>query len=97
MKKVVESENLQVTPLSSVSEQKYYGVINKNSKGFIGRKAYCGGEFCVFCAEAVTQGNTWSDYDNKSLKRVVSNLLNTKTFTIYEFDTYSDLFKWLGE
>lgn len=99
MKKVIESE--EVTPLSSVNEDKYYGVINTSNrevvKGFIGRREYEYGEFCVFCSDKLTMGNTWPDYDSKNLTKLISDLINSKNFTVYEFDTSVELFKWLGE
>jgi hypothetical protein len=75
---------------------KYYGItpLDRYAKGFITRELFDAGNFIVVVAKHMTNGNTW-EIIGKS--RTLAECINKarKGFTVYEFDTPVELFKWL--
>lgn len=87
--------------IDNVSTEKYYGIINKMSiekqKGLIIQENFNYGVYKVYAIDKITNGNKWSQYERESLKGVILALLHTTLFTIHEFDTAKEIFKWLSE
>ena len=76
---------------------KYYGVIYKygGDKGFISALEYKD-KFTIFCATSLTEGNCFGGFENcTNLQKLCEQAQDN--FTIFQFDTYKELFKWLAE
>ena len=100
MRKVVESkESIAITPIADVDHEKYYGAgmegFVKEEKAFIIRENYDSGEFKVYVADEMTNGNALI-FQSRSLKDLIRTLMN-ESYEVYEFDTSTELFKWLSE
>lgn len=96
MKKVVKGNTEQVM-VNSVSKNKYYGVKQLSSKGFIVREDYDKGNYKAYCANKLTNGNAWwIEKPTDSFVKFVDELVEKK-YEVFEFDTSQELFKWLSE
>lgn len=81
---------------------KCYGVLHiSGDKGFIHRDDFLEGKFRIRCSHSITGGNQWKDkrWNSASLYSVIKNILNdpNENFTVFEFDSAKELFKWLSE
>ena len=96
MKIQVINEAPTINP-SDVRSDKYYGMIHKygGGKGFVSALPYKG-KFIILCAIALTEGNCFSGFENcVTIQDAVTKAQNM--FTIFQFDTHKELFKWLAE
>jgi len=100
MKTVVVNEPNNQVALSRVSEDRYYGISTPVSKGFmkgfITRTNYNGGDFIAVARNYLTNGNGWTALRAYSLKETIKKVVN-EGYVVYEFDTHTELFKWLAE
>jgi hypothetical protein len=99
MRKVVKTlAPIQETSLESVHWEKYYGVETnlKIGKGFITREKYMEGDYIVLSRHLITASNGWSYLYSPSLKALINTCI-IERFSVYEFDTPQELFKWLSE
>ena len=101
MKEVIKAEMQVVvtTTLDKVDVEKYYGFsnrLNTGNFGFITREKYNEGKYRVQFCYCVTKGNQLVECSRDTLKETVIALLSYN-LKVYEFDTFSDLFKWLGD
>ena len=84
-----------INPLNASSD-KYYGVIHKytSDKGFVSALPH-NGKFIIFCAIDLTEGSRFSGFVNcVTIQDAVTKAQDN--FTIFQFDTYKELFKWLA-
>ncbi len=95
MKKVVKSLPVDFTLAIHVSaENKYYGVISFERKGFITRSQYECGPFLAYCSHSLTDGNQWH-FTANNLMNLIEILLENG-FEVFEFDERVELFAWLA-
>jgi hypothetical protein len=97
MKEVINTSRDTVN-VSEVNSYKFYGFVQNhtNSKGFISRVSYGGGNYQMKAITELTEGNSWPSHSRSNLQGTIENLLN-KNFTVYQFDTSKELFTWLAE
>lgn len=104
MKKVVQkTPETQFVKVKNANDRKYYGFVKLESDGSVGsvgfvtRENFDCGLFKAMCCRAVTQGNTWSDWDSDSLVGILQKIVSRPDLKVCEFNHSSELFKWLGE
>jgi len=96
MKKVIKKlEKDNVVLVTDTDQKKYYGVINRfDDKGFITKDSFYSKTFTVKCCEDITIGNGFDMFNEYSINEIIDELLS-HGFTVYEFNTYKELFRWL--
>lgn len=96
MKKVIRQQKVDTVDINCVSKEKCYGVRIKGDKGFITRYSYGCGPFTVRSTIGLTDFNGWRLADSENLMSTISILLSNAV-TVYEFNSSSELFKWLSD
>ena len=88
---------------SNATFDKFYGVQFPNTesivRGFIRKSDVYNDYLKLNCLDSFTEGNGWThnkSSPNSSLPQYISYLL-ANGYEIYEFDTLSELAKWLEE
>jgi hypothetical protein len=98
MKKVTRKYEMERVLFSDIDAGKCYGVDNigtyNNEKGFISRKSI-GSGYEVKSSYGLTLGNCYG-FKGNTLADIIENILNGG-FSVYEFDTSQEIFKWLSE
>ncbi len=102
MKKIRKAVPATTENVTVVNNNRYYGFsLSKsgNMRGYITREVYGKGKYVCRCLSCLTQGNGWETWDDDTLHGVINRLIAfaTNEYTVYEFDTYRDLMKWLLE
>lgn len=91
----------KVTKRTVLSDEKYYGVLEtiRPSKGFLMSKDYrCNNGYRVICRDQVTRGNNFPFLNSATLEDFKKKVIeDSYIFTVYEFETFQELFKWLSE
>jgi hypothetical protein len=76
---------------------KYYGVcLGGPNRGFISRREFETGCFTVSSPYKLTGGNGWVHFDTQSLSTTIDKLIDNGN-EVFEFDTFNDLMKWVGD
>lgn len=101
MKKVVRKQ--QQAFLEDVNPAKYYGIQDNNKyKGLIHKNEYTKGNYKAYCRTLITNGNGFlikckDPPVTDDLQVFIGAFLDSGSYTVYEFDTPQELFKWLAE
>lgn len=93
MKKVVLDVPGDITPVSNVSNKKYYAFKIANFVGTITLKS---GMYYCLCADQLTSGNDISGFKNICLDAMIKDIVQ-EGFHVFEFETPKELFAWLAE
>jgi hypothetical protein len=97
MKQVVIEVPKNVVAADETIDSRFYGVDSGSSKGFICRSKYRTGPFTSFCGDNLTNGNTWSlDPEHSNSLQVAIKEYIRRGFSVFEFESYKELFKWLA-
>lgn len=99
---VLTKPKSQVIGIEGVNHVKYYGMLYRECrKAFLTRREYLteekGGGFYWLCCHDVNLGNRMMGGTiYNSAKEAVEAVLNVK-YSVFEFDSDRELFKWLAE
>jgi len=94
---VIKQVQIPTLDPTDVRSDKYYGIIPKEGgdKGFVSASPYQG-EFTILFVDSLTTGKSFAICESyATLKELCTE--NQEHFTIFQFDTYKELFKWLAE
>lgn len=94
---VIKEVQIPTLDPANVRSNNYYGVIQKHrgDKGFVSTSSYKG-RFIILCVDSLTTGNSFAGCESyATLKELCTE--NQERFTIFQFDSYKELFKWLAE
>lgn len=101
MKKVVTNLQIGITDIGNVTDRKYYGILmpagNFGLKGIIMRDSYCAGSYVGRAFNGITYGNMWDRSNSPTLEDCIKYFLvgpDASDFSVYEFDTWQELFQW---
>ena len=99
MKKVVINPPVvePTVTLSEANPRKYYGILSLyEGKGFIKQEKFESGPYQGICSNGLTKGNAWGAFQDTSLPGLFGKIFD-RGYSIFEFDSPQELFKWLSE
>ncbi len=102
MKEVILSVPSKSVTTNSVRDDKYYGVLVDDEKGFVTRHNCDYDYFFIAAKSKITNGGCWHSFTHTTLQGLIEFILNPMRLCnyqifVYEFATSSELFTWLAE
>ncbi len=74
----------------------FYGVrFSHEGRGFITRRAWKSGNFCILAVSELSNGNDYPQFDSYSFESLMLSI-QSAGLVIYQFDTFLELMNWVG-
>jgi len=92
------TKQINTVAIDCCGHDKFYGILLLTPEGYWEKGFLQKREINYMpCSAQVTSGRTWHNYSSSTLQGSLQLMSTSTKLHVYQFDTASELFRWVGE